>query len=227
MKIKRFLKFIESIEYDDYDNEIDDDSHVGLAYDKHGRYQRNYGRPIPETEFVDMHDEIKTVFDDIIDLGSQYSVDYDKRWTCTIVTITLHKSLFKDVPRLPGESIRSIRRIDRITEMISKFCDEEIVYRLERVEDLFNSPATPAIEHILKVKDDKDRIYLYPGHKYVYITECRAGQRDFTPDKEGSFQVTFGFANFAKELPIGVKAKPQLQLDDEGRYIPGKFVEKR
>jgi len=186
----------------------------------HGKYYMKGNTYIPkhqETEYEHFTEDIKNVFNDIVDLGSEYSVSYEERWYLTIVTINLNESIFKKFHK--EHSGRSNPEQWYISELkdqnkkidfkkIDEFCEDELEYRLERIKDLFGVDTSPCGDHILVNKDDKIIVHKYPGWKNVYVTKCRGG-----------YEIHLYFGSVSKELPYGVKAKPTRNIDKNGRYI--------
>ena len=209
---------------DDWDDWDDEDYEDYIKHKKSGRPGRHGGRyrrkPEGETQFYRMDDDIKSVFDDITDLGDAYHVDYDCKWSLLFVTITLDKSLFQDLYRRSESHDKFIKNS---MKRIDKFCNDEIVYRLERIQDLFGVKTHPVSyeDHENRMMGgitNKEVIHVFPGWENVYVSQSEPGQNDYDPLEKDSFQVTMYFGSLQRKLPIGVKANNH-GFDKEGRYI--------
>ena len=191
----------------------------------HGKYKMRGNTYIPkkkEIEFVYMTEDIKNVFNDIVDLGSKYSVSYNDKWYLTEVIITLNESLF-DHEILKKRGHLYDHEIDfvygRDFKEIDKFCEDELEYRLERVRDLFGVSPSLGGRHILENKDGLDILHEYPDWKNVYITKNSDVTSSGAWWDSWSYNIHMFFGSVQKELPYGVKAKPLRKIDNNGRYI--------
>ena len=121
--IEMKVRIIKKFENFDSDGEMED----------HGRYYMKGNTYVPkhqETEYTQMTEDIKNVFNDIVDLGSQYSVSYVERWYLTEVIITLDKTLFvRDQKYIRMSGIKQMNNnIKKDLKIINRFCEEEIDY---------------------------------------------------------------------------------------------------
>ena len=207
------VRIIKKFENFDSDGEMED----------HGRYYMKGNTYVPkhqETEYTQMTEDIKNVFNDIVDLGSQYSVSYVERWYLTEVIITLDKTLFvRDQKYIRMSGIKQMNNnIKKDLKIINRFCEEEIDYRLERIEDLFGTKPSMAGGHLLINKDGKYITYKYPNWENVYVVENRLHQsiEEYTFD---GYEIHMFFGSVQKKLPHGIKARPLRKIDKEGRYV--------
>lgn len=212
MRILKFNIFEGKRRKDLYLDELDD---RGSYYMRGNVYVPKY----QETEYTHFTEDIKNVFNDIVDLGSAYSVSYNERWYLTEVIITLDKSLFnrekRDYKGYYYTSVRSDSIYKKDFEIVDKFCEDEIEYRLERIKDLFGTSPSMAGEHLLINKDGKNIVHKYPGCKNVYIV-TKDELEDF---EDWSYEICIFFGSVEKKLPYGEKAKPQRKIDNDGKYV--------